>query len=37
MQFFWIMNEFNQSTKKIFIAFAKKNHYSNDKTCKGPR
>jgi hypothetical protein len=37
MQCFWIIKEFNQTTKKIFIGFAKKTHYPNDKTCKGPR
>jgi hypothetical protein len=37
MQLFWIMKEFNQSTKKILVAFAKFFHYLNDKTCKGPK
>jgi hypothetical protein len=37
MQLFWIMKEFNQSTKKILVAFAKFFHYPNDKICKGPR
>jgi hypothetical protein len=37
MQLFWIIKEFNQSTKKIFVAFANKIHYPNDKTYKGPR
>jgi hypothetical protein len=37
MQLFWIIKEFNQSTKKISVAFPKKNHYPNDKTCKGQR
>jgi hypothetical protein len=30
MQLFWIMKEFNQSTKKIFITFPKKIYYPND-------
>jgi hypothetical protein len=33
-QLFWIMKEFNQSTKKILVAFAKFFHYPNDKICK---
>jgi hypothetical protein len=37
MQLFWIIKEFNQSNKKIFVAFAKEIHYPNNKTCKGPR
>jgi hypothetical protein len=37
MQLFWIMKEFNQSTKKISVVFAKFFHYPNDKICKGPR
>jgi hypothetical protein len=28
------MKEFNQSTKKILVAFAKFFHYPNDKICK---
>jgi hypothetical protein len=34
MQLFWIMKEYNQSTKKILVAFAKLFHYTNDKTYK---
>jgi hypothetical protein len=30
MQLFWIMKEFNQSTKKISVAFPKKKYYPND-------
>jgi hypothetical protein len=36
MQLFGVIKEFNPSTKKILVAFAKFFHYPNDKTCKGP-